>query len=223
MSDLDLETLRRLFDGLDTSSCCDADKGIHVLDPAIRPIQPAPRLLGFARTVVCRGDFLPVLHALAGAGPGDVLVVDAGGAPAAVAGELFASEALRRGLGGMVVDGAVRDTGTLRTLAIAVYARHVSPMAGRTQATSGPAGPVSCGGVTVRPGDVVFGDADGVVVLAPDEAPRLAARAAEIQRVEAEILARVRSGTPLTELTNLAEHWDRRLRGEESALRFTLS
>jgi regulator of RNase E activity RraA len=74
----------------------------------------------------------------------------------------------------------------------------------------------------VRPGDVVFGDADGVVVVAPDDVPRLAARAAEIQRVEAEVLSRVRSGTSLRDLTNLDEHWDRRRRDEESALRFIL-
>jgi regulator of RNase E activity RraA len=219
---MDFETLHSLFESLDTSACCDADKSIRVLDPAIRPLQPALRLLGFARTAVCRGDFLPVMHALASSMAGEVLVVDAGGAVSAVAGELFATEALRRGLGGMVIDGAVRDTGTLRTLGIAVYARHVSPMAGQSQSASGAAGPVSCGGVPVRPGDVVFGDADGVVVVAPDDVPRLAARAAEIQRVEAEVLSRVRSGTSLRDLTNLDEHWDRRHRGEESALRFIL-
>src|SRR5215472_6219590 len=219
---MDFETLRRLFESLDTSSCCDADKGLRVVGPTIRPLQPAPRLLGLARTVVCRGDFLPVLHALAGSLAGEVLVVDAGGATGAVAGELFATEALRRGLGGMVVDGAVRDTGTLRLLGVAVYARHVSPMAGTNRSPAEAVGDVSCGGVTVRPGDVLFGDADGVVVIAPDDAERLAARAAEIQRVEAQVLARLRAGTPLADLTNLDEHWELRLRGEESALRFTL-
>src|SRR6266536_374970 len=161
----DLETLRRLFETLDVSACCDADRGIRVMDPAIRPLQSAPRLLGVARTVICRADFLPVLRALADSRAGDVLVVDSGGGPRAVAGELFASEALRRGLGGMVIDGAVRDTSTLRTLAIPVYARHVSPMAGHTRSTTVATGPVSCGGVLVQPGDVVFGDADGIVVL----------------------------------------------------------
>jgi len=219
---MDLETLRQLFDGLDTSSCCDADRGLRVLDPAIRPLQAAPRLLGFARTVTCRGDFLPVVHALAQSRAGDVLVVDAGGGALAVAGELFATESLRRGLGGLVIDGAVRDTATLRTLDVAVYARHVSPMAGQTRAAGQTPGPVTCGGVPVRPGDVLFGDADGVVVVAPDDVPRIAARAAEIQRTEAEILARLRSGTALADLTNLDEHWERRLRGEESAFRFTV-
>jgi len=136
MVHMDFETLRRLFETLDTSACCDADRGIRLLDPAIRPLQPAPRLLGFARTVACRGDFLPVVHSLAGSRPGEVLVVDAGGVPGAVAGELFATEAQRRGLGGMVVDGAVRDTGTVRELAIAVYARHASPRAGLSQSAS---------------------------------------------------------------------------------------
>jgi regulator of RNase E activity RraA len=223
MVGMDFATLQRLFEGLDTSSCCDADKGLRVLDPAIRPLQPAPRLLGFARTVIARGDFLPVVHALARSEPGDVLVVDAGGATGAVAGELFATEALRRGLGGMVIDGAVRDSGTLRALGgIAIYARHVSPMAGGNRTAAGPAGEVGCGGVPVRPGDVLFGDADGVVVITPGDVERLSARAAEIQDAEAEVLARLRSGTPLADLTNLAEHWDLRLRGEESALRFTL-
>jgi 4-hydroxy-4-methyl-2-oxoglutarate aldolase len=219
---MDFETLRRLFESLDTSACCDADRSIRVLDPAIRPLQPAPRLLGFARTAVCRWDFLPVVHALADCRAGEVLVVDAGGAVSAVAGELFAAEAQRRRLGGMVIDGAVRDTGTLRGSGIAVYARHVTPMAGSSQSTTGAAGPVSCGGAVVRPGDVLFGDADGVVVIAPEDAAQTATRAAEIQRTEAEILSRVRAGTPLAELTNLGEHWERRRRGEESALRFTL-
>lgn len=219
---MDFTTLQRLFGSLDTSACCDADRGLRVLDPGIRPLQPAQRLLGFARTVVCRGDFLPVLHALSTSAAGDVLVVDAAGATGAVAGELFATEALRRGLGGIVVDGAVRDTGSVRSIGVAVYARHASPMAGGNRSAAAAAGEISCGGVEVRPGEVLFGDADGVVVIAPDDVERLTARAAEIQRVEAAVLARLRAGTPLADLTNLAEHWDLRLRGEESALRFTV-
>lgn len=219
----DLDTLRSLFANLDTSSCCDADKELRVLDPAIRPLQPAPRLLGFARIAVCRGDFLPVVRTLAGSRAGDVLVVDAGGGPRAVAGELFATEARRRGLGGMVIDGAVRDTATLRTLDLAVYARHISPMAGRTRSTTTARGTVWCGGVPVQEGDVLFGDADGVIVVSPEAVQALTARAAEIQRTEAAVLARLRAGTPLTELLNLDEHWSRRLRGEDSALGFTVS
>jgi 4-hydroxy-4-methyl-2-oxoglutarate aldolase len=99
---------------------------------------------------------------------------------------------------------------------VAVYARHVTPR----RADRSTAAPVSCGGVVVHPGDVLFGDADRVIVVASDAVIALTARALEIRRAEAEVLTRLRSRTPLRELTNLDEHWERRLRGEDSALQW---
>src|SRR4051812_45726651 len=91
------------------STLCDVDKSLPVVDPALRPLTYSRKLFGPAYTVVAAGEFLSVLYAIGEAAPGDVLVIQAGGAPLAALGELLATEAWRRRLGGVVVDGYVRD------------------------------------------------------------------------------------------------------------------
>jgi 4-hydroxy-4-methyl-2-oxoglutarate aldolase len=149
---------------LDTACLCDSWKELRVMDPAIRPIRFGLKLIGRAHTVVCEEDFLTVIKALQDALPGEVLVVDTRGSRRAVAGELFATEAARKGLGGIVVDGAVRDTAKIRNLSIPVYSRTITPVAGSTRAVFETQVSVRCGGTVVNPGDMVFGDDDGVVV-----------------------------------------------------------
>src|SRR3954462_12559343 len=87
------------------STLCDVDKSLPVVDPVLRPLTYSRKLFGPAYTVVAAGEFLSVLYAIGEASEGDVLVVQAGGAPLAALGELLATEAFRRGLGGIVVDG----------------------------------------------------------------------------------------------------------------------
>src|SRR4051795_11312593 len=89
------------------STLCDVDKSLPVVDPALRPLTYSRKLFGPAYTVVAAGEFLSVLHAIAEASPGDVLVIQAGGAPLAALGELLATEAWRRGLGGIGGGGDV--------------------------------------------------------------------------------------------------------------------
>lgn len=112
------------------SSICDADKSLPALDPGIRLLVPGRSLHGPARTVLAIGDHLPVLTALELAQPGEVLVVSSERSPRAVLGELFATEAERRGLAGIVVDGFCRDLAGLRRLEIAVFARGTTPASG---------------------------------------------------------------------------------------------
>src|ERR1700754_2482682 len=115
---------------LPVSTICDVDKSLPVVDPAIRPLTFTTRICGPAYTVVASGEFLSVLYAIGEAAPGDVLVVQAGGAPVAALGELLATEAWRRGLGGIIVDGYVRDRSGLPP-DLPLWARGSVPMAGR--------------------------------------------------------------------------------------------
>jgi 4-hydroxy-4-methyl-2-oxoglutarate aldolase len=205
---------------LPVSTLCDVDKALPVVDPAIRPLTPAVRIAGPAYTVVAAGEFLSVLWAIAEASPGDVLVVQAGGAPLAALGELLANEAARRELGGIVVDGYVRDrTGLPPELPL--WARGTVPGAGRSDVAPRVGGPVMVGGVRVTPGELVLADADGIVIAPRERLEALVPRAREIEAVEAEVLSALRRGESLIEMTNLRDHVAALRAGQPSALAIT--
>jgi 4-hydroxy-4-methyl-2-oxoglutarate aldolase len=205
---------------IEVSALCDADKGLPVVDPAIRAMVPDVRLAGPALTVVAQDDHLPVFSALAEASPGDVLVVVNGGGSRAVVGELFATEAKRRGVAGIVVDGLCRDVAGLRRLGLPFFARGTVPASGATISRAALRQRVRCGGVDVGPGDIVFGDDDGLVIAPPERLAAALEVGEAIGRAERAMLAAMAEGRPLHELTNFAEHVAALDEGRESALEF---
>ena len=205
---------------VEVSALCDADKTLPVVDPAIRAMVPDVRFAGPALTVVAEDDHLPVLSALAQAQAGEVLVIAGNGGRRAVLGELFATEARRRGLAGVVIDGLCRDVAGLRKVGLPVFARGTIPMSGSTVARTPIGAPVTCGGVEAGPGSIVFGDDDGVVIAPPAQILAALEGAEAIGRAERAMLARMAEGTPLADLTSWAEHVARLDRGEESGLEF---
>jgi RraA family protein len=217
-----LDEIKARLQSLETSLLCDADKDLRVMDSGIRPVRTDLKLVGIAYTVTCRDDFLTVIQALQEAEPGDVLVVDGQGGSRALAGELFATEAARKGVAGIVVDGAVRDVETLRKLEIPVYSRSYFPSSGTTTKIFETGIPVCCGGVLVRTGDVLFGDQDGVIVGSQHRISELIPIAEAIQAKEAEALKRMARGETLLDMLNFDDHREKVLAGHVSSLKFTL-
>ena len=154
-----------------TTIAADLFRGRTLVDPAIRPIRPFAgrgRLAGHVVTAWCEyADYGSVHHAISVAERGDVIVVDAGGRlDAAMIGELLGGSARLKGIAGVAVDGAVRDTGTLAEWSdFAVFARGRTPRGPSSMERGSVNEPIVFGGTRVEPGDLILGDDDGLVVI----------------------------------------------------------
>ena len=173
---------------------------------------PSHRMVGRARTIRFiphREDLVeaqygslassPHCEALEGIRPGEVLVIDAGGSrEAAVLGDMFTRRVMERGGTGVVIDCVVRDLSAIRRVGLPVFGAGVHG-AGipRALMSVGRDEPISCGDVPVIPGDVVVGDADGVVVVPPHLAAEVAEASFEHQEEEIWVRERLEAGESL--------------------------
>lgn len=165
------------------------------LQGRIAPLAPSMRFAGPALTVEVRpGDNLMIHAALALARPGDVIVVDGkGDLGAALMGEIMSQQAAALGVAAVVIDGAVRDSEAIRAMGFPMFAAGLNPN-GPTKNIAGRINhPISVGGVTVRPGDLVVGDADGVTVVEREKAAAMLPLAAEKVAAETQRIADIRS------------------------------
>ena len=165
----------------------------QVLDLAIRPLWPEARLAGVAVPVVIVADTsepdLPYdgeLTALDGLRPGDVpMFVVETGVRCASWGELFSCAAIGRGAAGLVVDGLVRDAAQIQALGFPTFARGLSPLDTFARAVvTGIDVEARVGGVEVRPGDIVVGDVDGIVVVPQEMVTEVAEAVVTKHRLE---------------------------------------
>lgn len=182
-----------------------------VVDPLIRPLRAFPlgtRMVGQAVTAWCeRSDFGAMLHALDIAQPGDVVLVDAGGClQTAYAGEILCGHARRRGIAGLVVDGALRDIDTIASWDdFPAYARGNTARGPLSKDKGSVMGDIVLGGIPVRPGDLVLGDNDGIAVIPLDHVADMLERARARVGMEAEWTATLAAGATLREALAVPE------------------
>jgi 4-hydroxy-4-methyl-2-oxoglutarate aldolase len=152
---------------LATTQIADSGAPVGVVGPGLRRLAGGAQMCGPAVTVWTKpGDILFVLKAVDLITSGDVLVVDSGGREdAAVMGDVVGQTIADLGCVGVVVDGAVRDVDGLDAAGLPTFARGVHPATGSNQGPGAINVAVQCGGVAVRPGDVVRADSSGVVVV----------------------------------------------------------
>ena len=231
-----------LMDGLkkvDTAAICDADKKLRLTneDEAYRffllkdlkriPTSKTSIMAGIARTVelVEPNDFLGVIQGILEAEEGEVLVVDARHSHLAIAGELLAAEADQKKLEGLIIiDGCMRDTAGLLELSnLACYANGVTPYAGTCLHPATMQCNLHKDKIEIRPGDIVVGDEDGIVVGSVNTFTKILPVAQEILATESVVRTKQRDfGVPLASLCNVREHLENRLRGEESQFKFQI-
>jgi 4-hydroxy-4-methyl-2-oxoglutarate aldolase len=167
------------------------------------------------------------------------LVVDTLSSTRAVAGEIFVAEARRKGLAGIVIDGPIRDTAHLddcsylssnnegngtTTTTMRIYATSVTPYSGTTDSPGKTQEVVTCGGIEVRPGDIVVGDDNGIIVGEASTFSKLIPIAKKIQQIESKLIAGITSSEEksLASMTNLEDHVRHRLEGKLSNLEFRI-
>jgi regulator of RNase E activity RraA len=184
----------------------------------LRPTRPDLRMVGHAHTlryVPIRADVRKSMQgtedaqkrAIESVSPGDVLVMEARGEPGAgTIGDILAARVLARGGAGIVTDGAVRDTPGVTELDIPTYYRAANASSlWNAHIPLDVDVPITCAGVLVMPGDVIVGDAEGVVVLPSKLAEEIAHAALEVEEREAFALERVKAGESFRGLYPLSE------------------
>lgn len=199
------------FEGIPSSIVSDVTGNVgFAMDSGIKPVYGGAEAAGTALTVkAAPGDNLIIHKAITMAEPGDVLVIDANGyVETGHLGELMSASCKAHDLAGIVIDGAIRDRADIAEMEFPVYARGVHPQGPLKQDPGSINITVSCGGVTVEPGDVVVGDGEGVTVVPSDEAETILENAREKLTAEGNLRERVENGEYLFEISGYDELYE---------------
>lgn len=176
----------------------------------IRSICPGTKAAGRAVTVATfEGDWAKSVEAIDIAKEGDVIVIYNGSPHVAPWGELATLSCINRKIAGVVIDGAVRDVDDIRRLNFPVFAASVVPNAGEPKGFGEINAEIKCGGETVKPGDYIVGDDNGVVVIPKERGYEIARRAVEVEKNESRIRDEIRRGRTLSQVLSL-EKWEKK-------------
>jgi 3-hexulose-6-phosphate synthase/6-phospho-3-hexuloisomerase len=176
----------------------------------IHTICPGTKAAGKAVTVATfEGDWAKTVEAIDMAKEGDVIVIYNGSPHVAPWGELATLSCVNRKIAGVVIDGAVRDVDDIRRLKFPVFAVSIVPNAGEPKGFGEINSEIKCGEQTVRPGDYIVGDDNGVVVIPKERGYEIARRAVEVEKNESRIRDEILKGKTLSRVLSL-EKWEKR-------------
>jgi 3-hexulose-6-phosphate synthase/6-phospho-3-hexuloisomerase len=201
--------IREILDKVSAANLSDALHRGGVME-GLRPLFQGIRLVGRALTVrTCPGDWAKPVEAIDVAEEGDVIVVDAGGLGPAIWGELATHSALQRGLAGVVIDGAMRDTYDISQMKLPAFTKLIMPNAGEPKGFGEIGVSVTVGNRKVETGDWILGDDDGVVVLPKSMATEYANRSMDVLERENRIREEIKEGSTLSKVTELLR-WEKK-------------
>jgi 4-hydroxy-4-methyl-2-oxoglutarate aldolase len=217
---------------LSTAVICDAFPQVRLMRSTISPITENLSCIGRAYTVNSAGDSLSTMKALddlqaflAVLNPDQtdivptILVIAACGSQYALAGGMCARAAKASGFGGIVIDGPCRDVTEIKSTGLPFFAEGICAKSGTKDKVGNQKRIIECGDVRVEPGDIIFADNNGVVVLNYDEAVPAIKKAEGMQLKEDEVITKIESGVPFNELSNIDEHVENIEAGRSSTLR----
>ncbi|MFH0816770.1 MAG: 3-hexulose-6-phosphate synthase [Methanobacteriota archaeon] len=201
--------LREAFLKASTPNISDAMHRKGAMNGIIPRVKRNRKVVGKALTVrTIDGDWAKPVEAIDRAGPGEVIVIDAGGSHTAIWGELASWSCKTRGVEAVVIDGAARDLDSILEMDFPVFCRHVSPNAGEPKGHGEIGGEITCGGARVRTGDWIIGDESGVVVVPQEDARETANRALDVAERENRLREEIKRGGTLSSVEKL-EKWEK--------------
>jgi 4-hydroxy-4-methyl-2-oxoglutarate aldolase len=193
------------FRGIGTATVHEASGRKGAVDCAIKPISPGVKICGSAFTVQCHpGDNLMLHKSIERAQPGDILVASVGGYhEAGYWGGLMATSAVSKKIGGLAIDGSIRDSAEIIKMGFPIFCRGFC-IQGTTKTVLGLINhPILFGGVFVHPGDLILGDDDGVVVVERMECESVLEKSIKRIEVEKTKSEKLRAGISSVELNQL--------------------
>ncbi|WP_424358798.1 3-hexulose-6-phosphate synthase [Methanocella sp. MCL-LM] len=203
------EEIRELFMQVSTPNISDAMHRAPAMRD-IRPVYEGIKIAGKAVTVQnFPGDWARPVEASDVAGPGEIIVINNFSNYVAPWGELASHGAMQKGIQGVVIEGAIRDVDEIRRIKFPSFASAIVPNAGDPKGFGEINAEITCGGLTVRPGDWIIGDDNGVMVVPKERAYEVARRAMEVKKNEERVRVEIERGHTLAEVMDLYK-WEKK-------------
>ena len=206
----DKTELKKAFSLVSTPNISDAMHKTGAMKD-IRPVKLGFHMVGRALTVrTIDGDWAKPIEAIDKAEKGEIIVVDVNGGKTAIWGELATWSAKIKGLGGAVIDGAIRDIDDLLKMNFPIFSRYISSNAGEPKGFGEIGAEIVCGSQTVKTGDWIIGDDSGVVVVPQEIAQEIANRALDVKEQENRIREEIKKGGSLETVVKVKK-WEKKI------------